>query len=548
MKLSKPKYIFVTGGVASSLGKGIISATVARLLQARGYSVTVQKFDPYINAEPGRLNPYEHGESYVTEDGTECDLDLGHYERFTSITTTMNNTVTTGKIYREILEKERRGDYMGKTVQVIPHMTDEIKRRIQLLGATKKYDVIISEIGGTVGDIESLPYIESVRQLRNQLGYQNSLLIHLAWVPYMAAACEMKTKPTQHSVKELQSEGVQPDVLVLRAEHSLAEDVRRKVALFCNVTEDAVVESIDVPTIYEVPLRMRDQHLDDVILRKLGITDAEEPNLKSWSEFVDKIKNPKYKVEVALVGKYTELPDAYKSINESFIHAGAMNHAKVKVHYVPAEQVTDENAAELLGGVSGIFVAPGSGVRGFEGKVAAVRYARENNVPFFGVGLGMQASIIEFARDVLGMQDAQSRELDPQTKSPIIDLMEEQKKATEKGSTMRLGGYTCSLKAGSKAAKAYGSESVVERHRHRYEFNNAFLSQFEAAGMEATGVNPETGLVEVLELKQHPWFVAVQYNPEYKSTVSTPAPLFVAFVAAAMEYQSNNKAAEKAEK
>ena len=548
MKLSKPKYIFVTGGVASSLGKGIISATVARLLQARGYSVTVQKFDPYINAEPGRLNPYEHGESYVTEDGTECDLDLGHYERFTSITTTMNNTVTTGKIYREILEKERRGDYMGKTVQVIPHITDEIKRRIQLLGATKKYDVIISEIGGTVGDIESLPYIESVRQLRNQLGYQNSLLIHLAWVPYMAAACEMKTKPTQHSVKELQSEGVQPDVLVLRAEHSLAEDVRRKVALFCNVTEDAVVESIDVPTIYEVPLRMRDQHLDDVILRKLGITDAEEPNLKSWSEFVDKIKNPKYKVEVALVGKYTELPDAYKSINESFIHAGAMNHAKVKVHYVPAEQVSDENAAELLGGVSGIFVAPGSGVRGFEGKVAAVRYARENNVPFFGVGLGMQASIIEFARDVLGMQDAQSRELDPQTKSPIIDLMEEQKKATEKGSTMRLGGYTCSLKAGSKAAKAYGSESVVERHRHRYEFNNAFLSQFEAAGMEATGVNPETGLVEVLELKQHPWFVAVQYNPEYKSTVSTPAPLFVAFVAAAMEYQSNNKAAEKAEK
>ena len=548
MKLSKPKYIFVTGGVASSLGKGIISATVARLLQARGYSVTVQKFDPYINAEPGRLNPYEHGESYVTEDGTECDLDLGHYERFTSITTTMNNTVTTGKIYREILEKERRGDYMGKTVQVIPHITDEIKRRIQLLGATKKYDVIISEIGGTVGDIESLPYIESVRQLRNQLGYQNSLLIHLAWVPYMAAACEMKTKPTQHSVKELQSEGVQPDVLVLRAEHSLAEDVRRKVALFCNVTEDAVVESIDVPTIYEVPLRMRDQHLDDVILRKLGITDAEEPNLKSWSEFVDKIKNPKYKVEVALVGKYTELPDAYKSINKSFIHAGAMNHAKVKVHYVPAEQVTDENAAELLGGVSGIFVAPGSGVRGFEGKVAAVRYARENNVPFFGVGLGMQASIIEFARDVLGMQDAQSRELDPQTKSPIIDLMEEQKKATEKGSTMRLGGYTCSLKAGSKAAKAYGSESVVERHRHRYEFNNAFLSQFEAAGMEATGVNPETGLVEVLELKQHPWFVAVQYNPEYKSTVSTPAPLFVAFVAAAMEYQSNNKAAEKAEK
>ncbi len=546
MKLSKPKYIFVTGGVASSLGKGIISATVARLLQARGYSVTVQKFDPYINADPGRLNPYEHGESYVTEDGTECDLDLGHYERFTSITTTKNNTVTTGKIYKEILEKERRGDYMGKTVQVIPHITDEIKRRIQLLGATKKYDVIISEIGGTVGDIESLPYIESVRQLRNQLGYQNSLLIHLAWVPYMAAACEMKTKPTQHSVKELQSEGVQPDVLVLRAEHSLAEEVRRKVALFCNVTEDAVVESIDVPTIYEVPLRMHDQHLDDVILRKLGIADAEEPNLKAWSEFVDKIKNPKHKVEVALVGKYTELPDAYKSINESFIHAGAINHCKVKVKYVPAEQVTNENAADMLAGVSGIFVAPGSGVRGFEGKVAAVRYARENNVPFFGVGLGMQASIIEFARNVLGMTDAHSRELDPQTKYPVIDLMEEQKKVTEKGGTMRLGGYPCALRAGSKAATAYGADTVVERHRHRYEFNGAYQSQFETAGMVATGINPETGLVEVLEVKNHPWFVAVLFNPEYKSTVSTPAPLFVAFVAAAMEYQKQNMA-EKAE-
>ena len=542
MKLNTPKYIFVTGGVASSLGKGIISATVARLLQARGYSVTVQKFDPYINADPGRLNPYEHGESYVTEDGTECDLDLGHYERFTSITTTKNNTVTTGKIYKEIIEKERRGEFMGKTIQVIPHITDEIKRRIQLLGATKKYDVIISEIGGTVGDIESLPYIESVRQLRNQLGYQNSLLIHLAWVPYMAAAHEMKTKPTQHSVKELQSEGVQPDVLVLRAEQSLAEDVRRKVALFCNVTPDAVVESIDVPTIYEVPLRMHEQQLDDVILRKLGISDADEPNLKSWSEFVEKIKNPKHNVEVALVGKYTELPDAYKSINESFIHAGAMNHCKVKVTYIPAEQVTSENAAEKLAGVSGIFVAPGSGVRGFEGKVAAVQYARENNIPFFGVGLGMQASIIEFARNVLGMADAHSRELDPQTKSPVIDLMEEQKKVTEKGGTMRLGGYPCALKAGSKAAAAYGTESVVERHRHRYEFNGAYLQQFEAAGMIATGINPETGLVEVLEVKNHPWFVAVMYNPEYKSTVSTPAPLFVAFVAAAMEYQKQNKA------
>ena len=547
MKLDKPKYIFVTGGVASSLGKGIISATVARLLQARGYAVTVQKFDPYINADPGRLNPYEHGESYVTEDGTECDLDLGHYERFTSITTTKNNTVTTGKIYKEILEKESRGEYLGKTVQVIPHITDEIKRRIQLLGATKKYDVIISEIGGTVGDIESLPYIESVRQLRNELGYQNSLLIHLAWVPYMAAACEMKTKPTQHSVKELQSEGVQPDVLVLRAEHSLAEDVRRKVALFCNVTPDAVVESIDVPTIYEVPLRMHDQHLDDVILRKLGIAESAEPDLKAWSEFVEKIKNPKHKVEVALVGKYTELPDAYKSINESFIHAGAMNHCKVKVTYVAAEEVTSASVQEKLGGVSGIFIAPGAGTRGFEGKMIAAQFAREHNIPMFGVGLGLQAAVVEFARNVLGMKDAHSKDLDAKAKNPVIDLMDEQKKVSEKGGSMRLGGYACTLSKGSKAYEAYGKESVVERHRHRYEFNSAYQAQYEAAGMVVTGVNPETGLAEVLELKSHPWYVCVQYNPEYKSTVSTPAPLLVGFVGAALKYQQEKKAEKKSE-
>ena len=549
MKLSKPKYIFVTGGVASSLGKGVISASVARLLQARGYSVTVQKFDPYINADPGRLNPYEHGESYVTEDGTECDLDLGHYERFTSITTTTNNTVTTGKIYQSILEKERRGEYMGKTVQVIPHITDEIKRRIQLLGATKKYDVIISEIGGTVGDIESLPYIESVRQLRNELGYQNSLLIHLAWVPYMAVASEHKTKPTQHSVKELQSEGVQPDVLVLRAEKSLPEDVRRKVALFCNVTQDAVVESVDKPTIYEVPLSMREQHLDDVILRKLGIEDNGEPDLTAWREFVEKIKNPNKRVEVALVGKYTELPDAYKSINESFIHAGAANHCKVKVHYVAAEGITADNVAEQLGGVSGIFVAPGSGVRGFEGKLEAVRYARENNVPFFGVCLGMESAVIEFARNVLGLKDAQSREMDPKTKNPVVDIMEEQKKVTLKGGTiMRLGGYACTLKSGSKVAQAYGKESIVERHRHRYEFNSNYLEQFEQAGMMAVGTNPETGLVEAIELANHPWFVGTLFNPEYHSTVATPAPLFVSFVAAALEFQKVKKAEEKAAK
>ena len=547
MKLDKPKYIFVTGGVASSLGKGIISATVARLLQARGYAVTVQKFDPYINADPGRLNPYEHGESYVTEDGTECDLDLGHYERFTSITTTKNNTVTTGKIYKEILEKESRGEYLGKTVQVIPHITDEIKRRIQLLGATKKYDVIISEIGGTVGDIESLPYIESVRQLRNELGYQNSLLIHLAWVPYMAAACEMKTKPTQHSVKELQSEGVQPDVLVLRAEQSLAEDVRRKVALFCNVTPDAVVESIDVPTIYEVPLRMHAQHLDDVILRKLGISESAEPDLKAWSEFVEKIKNPKHKVEVALVGKYTELPDAYKSINESFIHAGAMNHSKVKVVYVAAEEVTSASVSEKLGGVSGIFIAPGAGTRGFEGKMIAAQFARENNIPMLGIGLGLQAAVVEFARNVLGMKDAHSKDLDAKAKNPVIDLMDEQKKVSEKGGSMRLGGYACTLCNGSKAYEAYGKENIVERHRHRYEFNSAYQAQYEAAGMVVTGVNPETGLAEVLELKNHPWYVCVQYNPEYKSTVSTPAPLFVAFVGAALKYQQEKKAEKKSE-
>lgn len=540
MKLSKPKYIFVTGGVASSLGKGIISASVARLLQARGYSVTVQKFDPYLNVDPGKLNPYEHGECYVTDDGTEADLDLGHYERFTSITTTQNNTVTTGKIYKWVIEKEARGEFMGKTVQVIPHITDEIKRRIQLLGASKKYDVIISEIGGTVGDIESLPFIEAVRQLRNQLGYQNSVLIHLTLIPYMAASGELKTKPTQHSVKELQSEGVQPDVLVLRSEHELSEEVRRKVALFCNVTPDAVVESLDVPTIYEVPLRMHAQHMDDVLLRKLGIEDDSQPNMAAWEDFVDKIKNPKHKVEVALVGKYTELPDAYKSISESFIHAGAANDAKVKVHMVNAEYLTAENVAEKLGNVSGVLVAPGSGIRGFEGKVEAVRYARENNIPFFGICLGLQSAVVEFARNVLGIKDANSREME-QTKNAVVDLMEDQKKVNLKGDTKRLGAYACALKAGSTSALAYGTESIEERHSHSYEFNNAYMAQFEAAGMEAVGINPETGLVEVMELKGHRWFVGTHFLPQYKSTAAKPAPLFVSFVKAAMEYQDSKK-------
>ena len=536
MKLSKPKYIFVTGGVASSLGKGIISASIARLLQARGYSVTIQKLDPYINVDPGTLNPYEHGECYVTEDGTETDLDLGHYERFTSIQTTKNNNVTTGKIYQCVIEKERSGEFLGKTVQVIPHITDEIKRRVQLLGATKKYDVIITEIGGTVGDIESLPFIESVRQLRYQLGYQNTVLVHLTLIPYMAASGELKTKPTQHSVKELLSYGLQPDVLVLRSEQVLSEDIRRKVALFCNVTPEAVVESIDVPTIYEVPLRMHAQNLDGVLLEKLGLESDQEPDMTEWEAFVERIKNPKSTVNIALVGKYTELPDAYKSISESFIHAGTVNEVKVKLHYVNSERLTIDNVKEHLGEMSAIMVAPGFGNRGIEGKLVAVRYARENNVPFFGICLGMQCAVIEFARNVLGWNDANSSEM-AQTKHAVIDLMEEQKKVTAKGGTMRLGGYPCHLTAGSRSAEAYGSENVVERHRHRYEFNSEFLADFEAAGMKAVGTNPDTGLVEVVEIPEHRWFGGTQYHPEYHSTAANPHPLFVRFVKEAVAYR-----------
>lgn len=537
MKLSKPKYIFVTGGVASSLGKGIISASLARLLQARGYVTTIQKLDPYINVDPGTLNPYEHGECYVTEDGTETDLDLGHYERFTSIATSKNNNVTTGKIYKSVIEKERKGEFLGKTVQVIPHITDEIKRRVQLLGHTKQYDVIITEIGGTVGDIESLPFIESVRQLRNSLGFQNSALIHLAWVPYMAASGELKTKPTQHSVKALLENGLQPDVLVLRAEHSLETSLKRKVALFCNVMPEAVIESIDMPTIYEVPLRMYEQHLDTVVLQRLGLTvDDSEPDLAAWRGFVDKIKHPKHTVDIALVGKYTELPDAYKSISESFIHAGAMNDCKVKLHYVNSEKITRENVAEKLAGMSGILVAPGFGNRGIEGKIETVRYARENKVPFFGICLGMQCAVIEFARNVLGLENANSSEMESATKYPVIDLMEDQKGVTAKGGTMRLGGYACTLAEGSHAAAAYGTTNIVERHRHRYEFNSDYREMFEKAGMKAVGVNPDTNLVEVVEIADHPWFVGTQYHPEYKSTVERPAPLFVAFVAEAMKY------------
>ncbi len=542
MKLSKPKYIFVTGGVASSLGKGIISASLARLLQARGYVTTIQKLDPYINVDPGTLNPYEHGECYVTEDGTETDLDLGHYERFTSIATSKNNNVTTGKIYKSVIEKERKGEFLGKTVQVIPHITDEIKRRVQLLGHTKQYDVIITEIGGTVGDIESLPFIESVRQLRNSLGFQNSALIHLAWVPYMAASGELKTKPTQHSVKALLENGLQPDILVLRAEHPLEASLKRKVALFCNVMPEAVIESIDMPTIYEVPLRMYEQHLDTVVLQRLGLpVDDSEPDLAAWRSFVDKIKHPAHTVDIALVGKYTELPDAYKSISESFIHAGAMNDCKVKLHYVNSEKITRDNVARMLAGMSGILVAPGFGSRGIEGKIETVRHARENRIPFFGICLGMQCAVIEFARNVLGLENANSTEMEPSAKYPVIDLMEDQKGVTAKGGTMRLGGYACTLAEGSRTAVAYGTTNIVERHRHRYEFNSDYREMFEQAGMKAVGVNPDTNLVEVVEIADHPWFVGTQYHPEYKSTVERPAPLFVAFVAEAMKYEADKK-------
>lgn len=534
---SQTKYIFVTGGVASSLGKGIIAASLAKLLQARGYSVTIQKLDPYINIDPGTLNPYEHGECYVTEDGAETDLDLGHYERFLGKPTSQANNVTTGRIYQSVINKERRGEFLGKTVQVIPHITDEIKRRIQLLGTKHKYDVVITEIGGTVGDIESLPYIESVRQLRYELGFGNTLVVHLTLIPYMRASGELKTKPTQHSVKTLQENGLQPDVLVLRSEMSLTEEVKRKVALFCNVEQDAVVASLDVPTIYEVPLMMLDQKLDIVALRKLGL-DTERPiDLEKWRDFVDRVKNPdKGEVKIALVGKYTELPDAYKSISEAFIHAGATNHVKVRLQYVNSEKITEQNVAAVLGDMSGILVAPGFGHRGLEGKIIAVKYARENRVPFLGICLGMQCCVIEYARNVLGLSEANSTETGA-TPEPVIDLMEEQKGITEKGGTMRLGAYPCTLAEGSHAYEAYGKANISERHRHRYEFNNKYKEALEASGMVATGINPDTNLVEVVEVPDHPWFVGVQYHPEYKSTVINPHPLFVDFVKAAINYQ-----------
>lgn len=527
--MSATKYIFVTGGVASSLGKGIIASSLAKLLQGRGYSVTNQKLDPYLNVDPGTLNPYEHGECFVTDDGAETDLDLGHYERFTNIPTSQANNVTTGRIYKNVINKERKGDYLGKTVQIIPHITDEIKRNVKLLGTKNKFDFVITEIGGTVGDIESLPYIEAVRQLKWELG-NDALVIHLTLVPFLAASGELKTKPTQHSVKSLLETGVQPDVLVLRTEHDLSSDIRRKVALFCNVDPRAVIQSIDVETIYDVPLKMREEKLDAIVLEKLGVPSEGEPELKEWTKFLKRHKNPKSEVTIGLVGKYVELKDAYKSIAEAFIHAGATNECKVNLKWIHSEKLTDANYQNELKDLKGILVAPGFGHRGMEGKILAVKYARENNVPFLGICLGMQVSVIEYARNVLKLEDADSLEMNPQTHNPVINLMEEQKNVTEKGGTMRLGAYECELKKGSNCAKAYNSIDITERHRHRYEFNNDYLKQFEAAGLKATGFNPETGLVEVVEIKDHKWFVGVQFHPEYKSTVINPHPLFVEFV------------------
>ncbi|MBL0234562.1 MAG: CTP synthase [Chitinophagaceae bacterium] len=530
------KYIFVTGGVTSSLGKGIIAASLAKLLQARGLRVTIQKFDPYINVDPGTLNPYEHGECFVTEDGAETDLDLGHYERFLNIFTTQANNVTTGRIYQTVINKEREGAYLGKTVQVVPHITDEIKRRMQLLGQGGEYDVVITEIGGTVGDIESLPFVEAVRQLQWELPEEDSVVVHLTLIPYLKAAKELKTKPTQHSVKMLSQEGVHPDIIVCRTEKPLGPELRRKIALFCNVKQEAVIEAADAPTIYEVPILMMMEGLDTIVLKKMNITGYGEPEMTKWKAFLDKLKYPKGKVNIGLIGKYIELQDAYKSILESFIHAGAMNECKVEITNVHSEFITQDNVSEKLAGLDGLLVAPGFGHRGVEGKIVAVQYARENGLPFFGICLGMQMAVIEFARNVLGLTTAHSTEMDPDTKEPVIDLMEEQKKVTAKGGTMRLGSYPCTLKTGSLAESIYGVSSITERHRHRWEFNNKYLEQFEKAGMIASGKNPGTGLVEIVEIPNHPFFIGVQYHPELKSTVENPQPVFVHFVKAAKAY------------
>ncbi|MBW2937836.1 CTP synthase [Aureisphaera sp. CAU 1614] len=534
--MNTTKYIFVTGGVSSSLGKGIIAASLAKLLQARGYRVTIQKLDPYINVDPGTLNPYEHGECYVTDDGAETDLDLGHYERFLNVSTSQANNVTTGRIYQSVIEKERRGEFLGKTVQVIPHITNEIKERIQILGNNGEYDIVITEIGGTVGDIESLPYIESVRQLKWELGFHNTLFIHLTLIPYLSAAGELKTKPTQHSVKTLMESGIQADILVCRTEHELSDELRAKLALFCNVEKDSVIESIDASTIYDVPNMMLEEGLDKVALKKLDLDDTKEPDLAQWNQFLQRHKNPKGSVKIGLIGKYVELQDSYKSILESFIHAGAANEVKVEVVSIHSEFIDAKNIEKELKGLDGILVAPGFGERGIEGKIEAVRYARENNLPFLGICLGMQMAVIEYSRTILGLKDANSTEMNPVTSNPVIALMEEQKHIKNMGGTMRLGAWKCDLKEGSIVKSIYKSNTIMERHRHRYEYNNQYREALENAGLAATGVNPETGLVEIVEIPSHPWFVGVQYHPEYKSTVANPHPLFVGFVAAAYEH------------
>jgi CTP synthase len=530
------KYIFVTGGVTSSLGKGIIAASLAKLLQARGITATIQKFDPYINVDPGTLNPYEHGECFVTEDGAETDLDLGHYERFLNIPTSQANNVTTGRIYQTVINKERAGEFLGKTVQVVPHITDEIKHRMLLLGKEGKFDVVITEIGGTVGDIESLPFVETVRQIQWELPEEDVMVVHLTLVPYLRAAKELKTKPTQHSVRMLSEAGVHPDVIVCRAEEPLNDEIKRKIALFCNVRAGRVIEAADASTIYEVPLKMLEEKLDLIVLEKLKITNYKEPDLTKWSLFLDKLKHPKATVNIGLIGKYIELQDAYKSILESFIHAGAMNEVKVNVVNVHSEDITKDNVKELVGKLDGLLVAPGFGNRGIEGKIVAVQYARENNLPFFGICLGMQMAVIEFARNVVGLAGAHSVEMDPNAAHPVINMMEEQKRITMKGGTMRLGAYPCAIQKDTLAYKIYGSELISERHRHRYEFNNEYLKAFQEKGMVNSGTNPTSGLVEIVELPNHPFFIGVQYHPELKSTVEAPAPLFVHFIAAAKAY------------
>lgn len=537
--MKKTKYIFVTGGVTSSLGKGIISSSLAKLLQGRGFSVTIQKLDPYINIDPGTLNPYEHGECYVTEDGAETDLDLGHYERFSNTPTSQANNVTTGRIYQNVISKERKGEYLGSTVQVVPHITDEIKRCVQLLGHTGKYDFVITEIGGTVGDIESLPFVEAIRQMRWEMG-QDSVVIHLTLVPYLSAAQELKTKPTQHSVKSLQEQGVQPDIIVCRCEKHLSQSIKSKIALFCNVEKTSVIECIDADSIYDVPILMMEEGLDKEVLRKTNSPISETVDIDNWKEFLHHLHNPKHDITVGLVGKYVELKDAYKSIREALIHGGVANETKVHIKSIHSEEITRENAKDILAGVDGILVAPGFGIRGVEGKINAVEYARINNIPFMGICLGMQCAVIEFARNVLGYSDAHSREMNTDTKHPVIDIMAEQKNIVNMGGTMRLGAYPCKVSLDSNLYKAYGETMILERHRHRYEFNNDYLEEFKKHGMKVTGVNPDTNLVEVVEVENHPWYVASQYHPEYKSTVARPHPMFVGFVKAMLEYHDKN--------